>query len=87
MANQFLKVEIAKIRKSVTLLEKMIEKWVSDKLPSSRFVHRDPSGPPESIFGVEKLQDGLSDVKTGPRNHQNRVRKSRVSAPTKFIVL
>ena len=43
------------IRESFALLTNMIEQCLSDKLPSSRFVHRDPWGPPESIFGVEKL--------------------------------
>ena len=49
---------LAEIRELFTLLTKTIKKWVPDKLPSSRFVHGDPSDRPESLLKVQKLQDG-----------------------------
>ena len=74
---QFLKVEVAKIRKSFTLLAKMIKNEVPDELLSSRFVHGDPSDHPESIFEVQKVQDRRKYAKTEPRNFQKRGPKSR----------
>ena len=53
-----LSVEIAQIPKSLTFLANMTQKIVPDKLQSCRFMHGDPSDRPESIFEVQKLQDG-----------------------------
>ena len=64
---RFLKVEIAKLQESFALLVKIAEKWVPDELQSSRFVHGDPSGHLESIFEVQKFQNGRTYAKAGPR--------------------
>ena len=67
---QCLKVEIAKNQYSFSLLAKMIKKWVADEPQSSRFMHGDPSGHPESIFEVQKLQDGRKWAETGRQSCQ-----------------
>ena len=75
-------MEIAKIRKSFTLLTKIIKNWVPDKLPSSRFVHGDPSDRPESIFEVQKLQDGRKYARTRLQSLQKNTH-ARKMAPTR----
>ena len=49
----------AKIRKSFTLLIKMIKNEVPDELQSSREACQEPSGHPGSDFGVQKVLDQL----------------------------
>ena len=49
-------VEIGNFEESFTFLTNKDRKWVSDKLQSYRFVCRNPSGHPESIFQVQELQ-------------------------------
>ena len=73
-----LKLEIPKKRSH---FDKNDRNWISDKLQSSRFVCQDPSGHPESMFEVQKLQNWLEYAITGLQHFQKRSLKSRPSAP------